>query len=44
MRKNDVKRETFRSHKAERHYENKRRDLEKQKRHHPIGRLDWMEE
>ena len=43
MKKSDVNRETFRSHKAERHYLNKRRELEKKQRRQPEGRRDWEE-
>lgn len=35
--------ETFRSAGAERRYRNKRREMEKKKRHQPTGRVVWVE-
>lgn len=35
---------TFRNPRAERHWRNKQREMEKQQRRKPVGRRDWEEE
>lgn len=39
----EMNRETFRSPRAERHWRNKQRELEKQQRKQPVGRVTWEE-
>lgn len=42
-RNNAENREQFKNPRAERHYRNRRRELEKKQRHLPVGRVIWEE-
>lgn len=43
IRNDEMNRETFRSPRAERHWRNKQREMEKRRRHDPVGRVVWEE-
>lgn len=44
MKKRETKNtDAFRNPRAERHYRNKQREMEKQQRRKPVGRRDWEE-
>lgn len=43
-KRNEQHVDMFRNPKAERHYRNKQRELEKKQRRQPVGRRDWEEE
>lgn len=43
MQRSEPGREDFRNPRAERHYRNKQREMEKSRRHEPVGRLTWEE-
>lgn len=44
MKKRELKgADTFRNPRAERHYRNKQRELEKKQRRQPVGRVIWEE-
>lgn len=40
----EMPRNTFRNPRSERHWRNKQREMEKRRRHEPVGRVIWEEE